>query len=1167
MRKKAEYSALLQWAFIVTTFLLITINVEAMGRKTKEQLVLPESSNKYGWFKTQRIRFDNGKMFKQAQMAINKGDYEVAEQKFLEALKIDPGSNRAKLGLINVFTKQKKLDKAIDMNTDLLAIYPDFVNGYKYQGVLAGQKNETALAIFSYKTVLYKTKRTDSRHIDALRNLSELYYKIGRCDLAQGYSERLIKGNDSLALRVFLAECAIKQDNFSKALAEFNQALPMAKKDKQKGNIQQARGFILYKQNDFENARIALEDALRLIPDVMERLHIVKQLGDIAYIEKNYKLAESRFKTYLNEEFDESVEAAYIETLIVSEKWDEAQKEAFSYIEKEDLSEDFQNRLLLGLVQIYKHEDNPSMTYKIARQAYEATKKNDLLLEMAYAEQRLGMSQEALEYYKAYLDDNFSIAPAFSYYYLLKKERRYAEAGGVLEKMFIIKNLSPTLLEEVMYEKAQLYRATDRLDEYYKAMDALITHDENYRYIMEYASILFGAGEHDKAVALYQRCLDKNPDKSSSFKICCCIADVYLAKRRPDNSIEWLENALKYGAPDVIWQLVMARIEYNAQDYEACVDRLLTIDSEEKSDFINLHIGFSFYKMELPGLALYYLNKVKEVEALSSKDQRYAFYSNRAYLVYDQGQYNSAKDDVEKALALKDSHEMRVVQLRTLIALSEYEESRDLALELLNTQSEVIRKKIFKIINNSEDSDLKDSLLVICNSNTSFILPKSISAIRGDGENSELKVRMMAFLSERKVNKMSELLDHIGKCELNIGNYDEAIEYLSGAIELVPSLYTTYYLRGIAYHKIEDNEDAEKDYLVYRDSTDIISRNFWGDLAIVEGALKNYDKGINALNKAIEIYPYDINTLEEAGYQYMKAVSNKNSKASFAAAIDIYNDIIPLLEGSNSIEYVNNNSAIKREYSKLDKVFGGGIYFSKTDYNLSVPASVASIGGALPSQAGVGVSYRPPIFGFRNERTSELFARIYGNFKDDSWTMDRNSYQVGFGAQYKPFRKLNAIISAEKLTKFGKNSEDNFLLRVLDSIDWGQKPTGDRKWQLAGRLYGDLGYFLQDHRRWYYYLDGREGVSWYIDDKFLLTVPQVIGIVRHETDDDSCYLSYNMIGVGINGRLLEKEKVYTIERGYVDLYLHYVWGWFWETPVDLDDKSFEGFVFGASFVK
>ena len=414
---------------------------------------------------------------------------------------------------------------------------------------------------------------------------------------------------------------------------------------------------------------------------------------------------------------------------------------------------------------------------------------------------------------------------------------------------------------------------------------------------------------------------------------------------------------------------------------------------------------------------------------------------------------------------------------------------------------------------------------------------------------------------------MSKLLNHIGMCEINLGNNEDAIKYLSGAIELVPSLYTAYYLRGIAYHKIEENEDAEKDYLVYRDSSDIISRKFWGDLAIVEGQLKKYDEGIVALNKALEIYPYDIDTLEEAGYQYMKAISNKNAEVSFATAIGIYNDIVPLLEGSNSVEYADNNSAMKREYSKLNHVFGGGIYFAKTDYDLPAPVAVASIGGALPSQAGVEVNYRPPVLGFRNEKIFDLFARVYGNLKNDSWSMDRDSYQFGFGARYNPFRKINALISAEKLTKLGKNSEDNFLLRVLDSIDWGQKPKGGRKYQLAGRLYADGGYFLQSRRRWYYYIDAREGLTWYAGDKILVTFPQVLGIVRYETDDISHYLSYNMVGVGINGRFLEREAKRTIERGYIDMYLQYVWGWFWEKPVDLDDKSFEGVVFGASFTK
>ena len=1157
----------LQWSFIITLFLFMAVNIDAGKKEIEEPLPLPESSGDYGWFKEKRLSFYNDKLFKYAQIAIDDNDYATAEKKLLEVLKSDPGSNRAKLRLINVYAEQKKWDVAIAMNHSLLETYPYFVDGYRQQGVLAGHKNDTALAILSYKSVVEKTKRGDKRHISALISLSELYFKNKNYNLSVICGEKLIKSNDTLELRMILAECEIKRKNLGKALVQLDAALLKVESDNKKGKIQLARGFILYKQKHFEHARIALEETLQLVPDMEGRLDVIKQLGDIAYQQKRYSHAEKRFKTYLDERFNEDVEAAYIETLIASEEWDKAQKEAFDYIEKKDVSDAFRNRLLLGLVQIYKHKDKPTMTYKIALQAYEATEKEELLLEMAYAAEKLGIQKNALQHYKDYLDKKFVTAPALAYYYLLKKENKIMEGEVILDKLWAVENLSLKLQEEVLYEKAQLYRSTDRLGDYYEAMDQLIVLNDDYRYMMEYAALLLGAGEHDKAVALYRRCLDKNPDKVVSFRICCSIADAYLAQQKLDDSMDWLENALKYGKPDIVWQLIMARIEYNAEDYEACVKRLMVVDSEEKNDFVNLYIGFSFYKMKMPGLALYHFNKIKNIDALSAVSLRYAFYSNRAYLNYDQGRYAETESDVEKALALKPSDDMRVVQLETLIALAEYEKARDLSLELLVAQNIAIKDNLRNVINNGDISPLTEKLLLICKSQPPVILPDVISQIRAS-DDSSMKIELMIFLSEYRISNMADLLELNGLSELRLENYEKAIAVFSDVIELVPSYWPAYYLRGIAYHKLEENEKAEKDYLMYRDFSDNISNKFWGDLAIVEGQLEKYDEGIASLNKGLEIYPYDIDTLEEAGYQYMKAINNKNAKASFATAIDIYNDIVPLLEGSNSVDYADCNSAMKREYSKLDRLFGAGLYFSKTDYDLPVPATIASIGGALPSQVGVEINYRPPIIGFRNEKTFDIFARLYGNFKHDSWSLDRESYQGGVGIRYKPFRKFNALISAEKLFKIGDNSEDNLLLRALDSIEWGEKPKGGTKYQLAGRLYADGGYFLQNRRRWYYYLDGREGVSWYVGgDKVLITFPQVLGVIRHETDDVTHYLSYNMVGIGINGRFLEPEHKRVLERGYFDIYLQYVWGWFWEKPVDLDDKSFEGIVFGFSFMK
>ncbi len=1167
MRKVTD-NLLLQGISVIAVIVLSVGDVNAMGssRQEQEKIPLPETSNHYGWFKAQRLRFDNGKRYKYANAAIIDGNYVEAERIFKEILKADPGNNRAKLGLINIYSKQKKWDKAIAISDELLKTYPDFVDGYQYRGALAGMKDDTAIAISSYKKVIEKTRKKDARHVNALREISELYFEAGDYKQARNYAGRLLKNNETLALRMFLAECDIKLKDYSAALENFNKALPLADKNTQKGKIQLARGFILYKQGKLDEAEKAFEETLRLIPETKERLKIVKQLGDIAYRQKDYTKAETRFKSFLQQQFDEDVEAAYIEVLIKSEKWEQAQLEAFDYIAKDNLSEKFHTRLLMDMVQIYKHNDNPAMTYKIAKQAYGITHDKSLLLEMAFAAERLGMPQEAIQHYNDYLADNFEVAPAFSYYYLLKRQKKYDEAGVILDKLLVLKKLSPALQDEVLYEKAQIFRETDQMPEYYKTMDQLIARNDNYRYIMEYASRLFGDKEYDRAIELYKKCLDKNPDKKSSYQICCGIAEVYLAQNQPEKSIEWLENALKYDKPDVVWQLIMAQIEYNAGDYKACVNRLLTVNSEEKNDFVNIYIGFSFYRMNMPGLALYHLNQVKDLGKLTS-EQRYVFFSNRAFLNYDQGQYKEALSDVENALSIKRTEDMQIVQLKTLVALAEYEKARDIALKILDEQNEILRKNILDIVNNSDDSDLKSALLKICNENYEFFLPEVLDAIHS-AVDVDLKVRLMALLSDTKINNMAKLYKHIGLCELRLDNYEEAVDYLSAAIALDKDMSSAWYLRGIAYHKLEKDEEAEQDLLTYQEISPVISRKFWGDLAAVEGALKQYDKGIKALNTSLEIYPYDIDTLEEAGYQYMKAVSNEESKASFAAAVTIYNEIIPLLSGSNQLEYTTNDSAMKREYTKLDRVFGGGIYFSKTDYDLPSPAAVASINGALPSQAGVELNYRPPIIGFRNERTLDIFGRIYGNFQNNSWRLDTDSFQVGFGVRYKAFRKSNVILSAEKLTKFGKNSEDNFLVRVLDSIEWGEKPKGDKKYQFAGRLYGDIGAFLQDRQRWYYYLDGRMGMSWYVGGtKVLLTLPQVLGVVRHETDDVSNYLSYDMVGIGLNGRILEPEHAYTIERAYIDIYLHYVWGWFWDKPVDLDDKSFEGVVFGASLVK
>jgi hypothetical protein len=189
------------------------------------------------------------------------------------------------------------------------------------------------------------------------------------------------------------------------------------------------------------------------------------------------------------------------------------------------------------------------------------------------------------------------------------------------------------------------------------------------------------------------------------------------------------------------------------------------------------------------------------------------------------------------------------------------------------------------------------------------------------------------------------------------------------------------------------------------------------------------------------------------------------------------------------------------------------------------------------------------------------------NFERRSWRLDPDSYQGGVGAVYKPIRIANYATSFERLFKIGDNAENNWLWRNMATWEHGEKPLRERNWWPAGRLYGEVSYFLDDERRWIYYLDGRAGLSLNVARKAVLTAPQGIAVARYQSNDETGSGTYTMAGVGANLRFHEREKELVTERWYVDVFGHYVWGHFREIPDGLEKRSFDGLMFGVNVVK
>jgi tetratricopeptide (TPR) repeat protein len=1099
---------------------------------------LPETAGEYTWKEQQRIRYVITAPLKDAGAAIADKDYEKAEKALRTVLAADPQHNRAREQLIEIYEQSGRLEEAARLCDELTARYPDYLQGHLIKGFLALRMDRDGEAIQSFETLLQHAPRNYPRRGDVESSLAQLYYLQGQTDKAAQHGAEWLRRSNSREAHLFMAQCAMKQEKWADALPHLDKALKQTSDRTKRGEIQLDRGYALGNLKQFDDADTALTEAKAALPDRDKRLRIEYQLGLNAVQVQRYDKAVPHFKAYLLEAFREDVARSYLYALGASEQWELARVEGRAMMHRDNLSEEFRRYALDVLMRANQALGDYSGYYVFAQQLFTLTDDPRYLLEAADAAEKLKQPQEAFRLYHDYLDRSFDAIVALNYHYLAKNQGQLAESERVLKRALDTKKLKASLRHAALYELAQVYRETDREPEYFRLMEELINEQPEARFFHEYAVQLYGAGRHEQALDLFRRSLPGETDPARKFATCKVIADILLYLRRTEEARDTLNQALAYGSPDLDWSLAMARSDYDLGDFQECVDRLLPIAGDR--DVCHLYIGFSFYKMGMPGLALSHLNRISQSNKLSS-DERFNLFANRAYLQFDQDQDAAALADLDQALSYKPSEELSLVRLKTLTRLKKYDEAiRTGEVILDESEFRLLRKQALQVLKNHPDKELREDVL--------------------------------ASLKSRSSGFESDVSQTVGLAHFRKGDTAKAIECFNEALKYDKANVEVYYLRGLAYYKQGDFKEADADFLSFYDRTKDtggVPYAYWGDVGVLAGEMGDYSFGTAALEHSAQVHPYDIDSVEEAGYQYLKWNKNKEAQEQFRRAVDLYDEVLPNLKGKAAREYEENRQAMRSEYTKLDKTWGAQAYVSRTEFDTDTAADVPlqTIQGALPSQAGIAASYRPPVIGFRNERTLDVFGRVLANFEDDSWSFDEDSYQGGFGVVYKPLALVNFNTSFERLFKIGDNAEDNWLWRNLASWEYGEKPRPQRTVWPSVKLFGEVSYFLDDPERWVYFLDGRVGPTFGLGRKVLLTIPQGLGIARSESEDESGLGTYTMIGVGATLRLFEPDREYLTERIYLDLFAHYVWGEFDDTPDGFENPDFEGLVFGISLVK
>jgi adsorption protein A len=310
---------------------------------------------------------------------------------------------------------------------------------------------------------------------------------------------------------------------------------------------------------------------------------------------------------------------------------------------------------------------------------------------------------------------------------------------------------------------------------------------------------------------------------------------------------------------------------------------------------------------------------------------------------------------------------------------------------------------------------------------------------------------------------------------------------------------------------------------------------------------------VRVFEDAIAREPDQIALYRELGYLYTALGDTPRAVDWFRKAIDNQRRVAGTDRAAAA-----ELARLQYEVARLSKRFDVSAYVTYRPSDRQPSAgSAGPLGGTLPSQSGVEVAYQPPVIGFRDERIFQVFTRLLWNFEPESLDLDEDSVQAGFGVRYKPLRRHNFFVSAERLVAIGDLAQDDWLLRGLYSWEYEALVRPDRSSWNYTTFFGDAAYFVE-RSVWALYGEVRQGITWNLGNRLLLT-PHLVSDARYQ-DSRGPTDSFIEGGGGISLRYLFNESVYEGLRSSVELLVQYKAGRFIERRSGSGDPDFHGLV-------
>jgi tetratricopeptide (TPR) repeat protein len=417
------------------------------------------------------------------------------------------------------------------------------------------------------------------------------------------------------------------------------------------------------------------------------------------------------------------------------------------------------------------------------------------------------------------------------------------------------------------------------------------------------------------------------------------------------------------------------------------------------------------------------------------------------------------------------------------------------------------------------------------------VIEMRVAMLAGLGKDKDVSLRTLENINTRQLTleQNVERLDYLAQRYAKKRFFSRAIETQKRALGLNETP-ARHYLLG-SYYQSAKQLDYALSHLRVAAVQEPENTTYSQALAKATSPNSNVEQSNESLENLVKKDPENLNIHKDLAYMRLKNSNNDEAEYWFRQAIDIR--LAQLGEThQDDIGSDEELSSLRNEVSELTNHFDLTAYYSyrSNDNTKNSAGTPDTLGGILPSQAGVELSYRPPVIGLRNRRKFHLFGRLLWTMKPDSFSIDSDTYQGSFGVRYKPFKSHDFNLSAEKLFQIGKHAQNDWLIRGLYQWSDGYDLRLDRQHWNYTSLFTDLGYFIKSPGAVSFYGEFRQGYSYNLWDLVLTPHAVIDGRIQSHDDND---LSYMAAGVGMSFKYFFNQTRYTMPQSYIELLFQY----------------------------